>query len=175
MAGVRLAHKDFIIAKDVTNTLQFDNIFSQRYSAYEILGHNLVSSYGGVRDWLIMGLLDANGNIISDGNYQSQRNEIFSNSTSTAQGSVNNSNSWYFSRYTDDSFGTNFRAVVHTPFESDSITMFICESSSNNSSVLYYYSTAGVHQSAERITGFRLYGLTNEVIGGNISVFGIGG
>lgn len=175
MAGVRLAHKDFIISKDVTNTLQFENIFSQHYSAYEILGHNLVSSYGGIRDNLMMSLLDANGNVIADGSYQSTRNDIRSNVTTLNSGSSNNANTWVFARHSDDSFGTNFRAVIHTPFESDSITMFINEISTNNSSNLYYYSMAGVHQSAERITGFRLYGELYEVIGGNISVYGIGG
>lgn len=175
MAGIRLAHKDFIISKDVTNTLQFDNIFSQRFSMYEILGHNLKSSYGQQRDWLNMTLLGADGSVLSGTDYYSHYNYIHSNGTTKYAGNEAGVSDWRFARHTEDSFGTNFRAVIHTPYESNRITSFQNTVSSNNSSNLHFFETTGVYRNNTAITGFRLFGETYEVIGGNISVFGIGG
>jgi len=175
MSRIRIAHKNFEVAKDANNILQFDNVFSDRFSAYEIIGHN-ISAGENPGTIFSMSLIGADGNVITTSSYYSVQTYGYDNVTTSTTSVQTGTYFRYFSRVGEEG-SSNFQAVIHTPYESDKYTSFFNTCTQEISGWYYSFVKSGIYQNAERVTGFRLYSdnLSYEIEAGNVSVFGIGG
>jgi len=69
MAGIFLGSKKFTTANNDDNWLQFDNIFSQKHSLYEIHFYDIATTNSTSTNTIKMSLIDNTGAVLSDSNY----------------------------------------------------------------------------------------------------------
>lgn len=176
MAGIFLGHKTFTTDNNTSNWLQMDNIFSQKFSAYELHFYDLITEEDTTVNTIKMSLIDSTGAVKSDSEYYGTRTYGRSNADGRQSSQSYGSLAYWnvaMSSYTD--FSANTRMVIHTPFESDRITSFY-NSDIGSTSEIYNNQWAGTYETNASITGFRIYS-TNaaaELKVGNVSVFGLG-
>ena len=74
MAGVFLGHKTFTTDNNDSNWLQMDNIFSDKFSAYEIHFYDYYTQGDTSVNNMLMSLIDNTGAVKSDSAYYSCNN-----------------------------------------------------------------------------------------------------
>ena len=182
MASTRLLNvTSFRVPRGGTATIDFTDVFSADYSAYEIYGTSIGSVNG---DGLLrMGLIKADGNISTSSVYDWKYNEIRDSSTTQSAGHGADDTTWTFSRYSGYSSyarTSNFRMVIAQPFETNTHTMFYCETESWITATARLQISAGIYFATDSITGFRLLNTqvgtnSTQLGGGTVKIYGIGG
>lgn len=171
----------FRVPRSGTATIDFTDVFSADYPAYEIFGTSIGSVNGD--NILKMGLIKADGNISTSAVYDWQYVEIRDSGTTQNSGVGNDDTSWSFSRYSGYSSyarTSNFRMVIAQPFETNTHTMFFCETESWITTSGRFQNSGGIYFATDSITGFRISNTNSgtppqQLGGGTIKVYGIGG
>ena len=166
---------EFIQEFEVTGTVQTldcDNIFSDRYDVY-YLTVALKESSAGNDQWIRIRLIDNAGSVISDLEYDYAQLTMPSNSAffDTTRGTSQAQILYGGIGYSDDT-GNGGSLYVHNPYNSSSFTFLQAQAGSTVGNVLYGTKGISVHKSAETIRGIRL--LTTAFWGsGKVSVYGV--
>jgi len=171
----------FRVPRTSVATIDFTDVFSNDYSAYEIHGTSIGSVSGD--NLLKMGLIKADGNVSTTAVYDWKYTEIRDSGTTQTAGNGTDDTSWTFSRhsgYSSYARTTTFRCVIAQPFETNTHTMFYCETESWITATLRYQISSGIYFATDSITGFRLSNSpagtnANGLGGGTVKVYGIGG
>tara|TARA_R100000231_G_scaffold28691_2_gene25491 strand:- start:3442 stop:3993 length:552 start_codon:yes stop_codon:yes gene_type:complete len=182
MASTRLINvTSFRVPRTAVATIDFTDVFSADYSAYEIFGTSIGSVSGD--NLMKMALIKADGNVSTSSVYDWKYNDIRDSGTTQSAGNGADDTTWTFSRhsgYSSYARTTNFRMVIAQPFETNTHTMFYCETESWVTQTARYMLSAGIYFATDSITGFRLSNTTagtnaNGLGGGTVKVYGIGG
>lgn len=176
MAGIFLGHKTFTTDNNDSNWLQMDNIFSDKFSAYELHFYDFYTQGATSVNNLFMNLIDITGAVKSDSEYYGTRTYGRSNADGMQTAIAYNGLAyWVVAMGCYDDFSANTRMIIHTPFESDRITSFY-NTDIGTTSEIYHNSYAGTYETNASITGFRVYSQDNaeEMKSLNVSVFGVG-
>ena len=176
MAGVFLGHKTFTTDNNDSNWLQMDNIFSDKFSAYEIHFYDYYTQGDTSANQMRMNLIDSTGAVKSDSEYYSTRQYGRSNADGRQTPIAYDGLAyWVVSMGCYDDFSANTIMVMHTPFESDRITSFY-NTDIGTTTEIYTNSFAGTYETNASITGFRIYSGDNaeEMKSLNVSIFGVG-
>ena len=166
---------EFIQEFEVTGTVQTldcDNIFSDRYDVY-YLTVALKESSAGNDQWIRIRLIDNAGSVISDLEYDYAQLTMPSNSAffDTTRGTSQAQILYGGIGYSDDT-GNGGSLYVYNPYNSSSYTFLQAQAGSTVGNVLYGTKGISVHKSAETIRGIRL--LTTAFWGsGKVSVYGV--
>lgn len=171
----------FRVPRTGTATIDFTDVFSADYSAYEIYGTSIGSVSGD--DYLKMGLIKADGTVSTSAVYDWKTVELRDSGTTQTGTQGEDDSSWTFSRYSGYSSyarTSNFRMVISQPFETNTHTMFFCETESWITQTTRFMNSGGIYFATDSITGFRISNTgTGTPIkglgGGTVKVYGIGG
>jgi len=176
MAGIFLGSKKFTTANNDDNWLQFDNIFSQKHSLYELHFYDIATTGTTAINYVEMSLIDNTGAVLSDSNYHWTRTYGRSNAAGRQTPISGLSQSkWQvaMSGFTD--WPGNTVLTIHTPYESNRITSFMC-SDIGSTTELHYNQYAGTYETNTSITGFRIFSsdTNEEMFIASVAVFGLG-
>jgi len=166
---------------DSQSILDFEEVFSSDYPAYEIYLDNVT----GVSDnqYINANLIDANGSVLSNSTYNWQGTSI--RDSGTTQTSVVGSDValWSVSRPSGATYPratSSTRLIIASPFESTSFTTFMSEVSVWYSTTAYFYHFAGNYKNAVSCTGIRFSSVANTsagsngLVGGRVRIYGMG-
>lgn len=176
MAGILLGEKSFTVDNNDSNWLQMDNIFSRRFSAYELHFNDFYTQQNTNINDIYMNLIDNTGAVKSDSTYYSARAYGRGNADGRqASQSYSGVAYWRVAMGSYNDYFASTHMVIHTPFESNRITSFY-STDLGTTSEHYHNMRAGTYETNACITGFRLYSNDNneELYMGNVTVFGLG-
>ena len=182
MASRLLAVGEIGTGYDSQSILDFEDVFSGDYPAYEIFLTNLLGRVDNM--YINANLIDASGSVLSDSNYHWQSTSVRDSSTTQSSAVGNSVAFWSVGRPSGSSTtqrsSTN-RLVICSPFESNSFTTFFSEQTGWNSQTAYFYTFGGNYKNAVSCTGIRFSSEANStsgdrgIFGGSVRIYGIGG
>ena len=176
MAGVLLGEQNLLIDNNTSNWLQMDNIFSSKFSVYELHFYDFYSHGDTSVNNVLMSLIDSTGAVKSDSAYYGTRNYGRSNANGRQSAiSYSGQSRWYVAMGSYTDFLPTTIMTIHTPFESDRITSYYCTDIGSTSEI-YLNHYAGTYETNASITGFRLFSYDDgeELMMGTVAVFGLG-
>lgn len=178
MAIEFITHKKLLSPNHNDTFIQLDDVFSSRHSAYQIHAKNFHNTGDTSSFSMLMSLIDANGNLLSDSNYHYGQQYMRSNADGrqTAGGSTGQTN-WVMAQGNYYDWNGHTRMIIHTPYESDRVTYHMTQSIGTTSEH-YTWMRTGTYNNATRVTGFRVFcsgGASNDALfEAEITVYGLG-
>ena len=155
-----------------TQTIDCDNVFSDKYDVYCIKLYALESSSGN-HQWVRIRYIDNTGTVITASEYDYAQYTMPATGAFYENRATNQNNIVYSGiGYTDDT-GDNSIMYIYNPYDSSSYTFQMGQSAFSTGGNLYSAKGISVHKSAETIRGIRFYTDPAYMGAWNISFYGV--
>jgi len=168
---------EFIKSTTITSpvsTLDITDVFSANYDVYQLTANGL--STAGSTTYCAAKLINSSGSVLSDGSYY---DAYLSCKTNATFGESRNAGITYWQEFFGDadgspegSAGANY---IFNPFSSSSYTFNLRQTFHAQGGIYRAYKGIGVYGQQTSCTGIHLMftELSQDVIGGTISVYGV--
>ena len=177
-----LAQTNIVFSTHEQVLVDFTDVFSATYPAYEILCENI----NGTNDntYINANLINSSGSVLSDSNYTWKEAQIRDSGTTQTSSIGQAAAMWSIGRPSGASNG-KYAGIIKfqliSPFESNSFTQFISRTTHWSGTSGRHGMWAGNYKNAVSCTGIRFSTPANtssawyNFNGGRISIYGIGG
>lgn len=156
----------------VTQIIDCDNVFSDKYDVYCIKLYALESSAGN-NQWVRIRYIDNTGSVITASEYDYAQLTMPSNSAFYENRGTSQNNILYSGIGFTDSTGDNGIVYIYNPYNSSSYTFSQGQSSFMVGTVNYGAKGISVHKSAQTIRGIRFYTDPAAMGAWDISFYGV--